>query len=342
MQSNHPYLLTICIATYNRAAFLKNTLKEIIAQTQFYDDVEILIADGNSSDSTECVVKELTTPGSHLTYLKLKEKGGVDKDYDLAVQNAQGKYCWLFTDDDSIKANAISNIRGFLPENSDLVIINSEICDYHLNHILKKSALGTQENINLSFKAVGRDTFFKLCGPYISFIGSIIIKKSLWIECPRHNFYGTRFIHVGVISTLKETTNILILSEPFIKIRLGNAEWSHISFKVWANLWPNLIWSIPCIEEVTKKSICLKDPSKSLKFLFWLRGLGCYSKNEFITSIAPRPNSLNKILAACLAYLPQSIPRSIYYIYGLVKRDDLLVYQVSKGRNSQNQWHSSE
>ena len=266
----------------------------------------------------------------------------MDKDYDLAVQNAQGKYCWLFTDDDFIKANAIKKIHGFLSKNSDLVIINSEICDYSLSHTLKRSALDTQKNLSFNFMNSGRDIFFKLCGTYISFIGAIIIKRSLWIQHHRSNFYETRFIHVGVISTLKDPTSILVIAEPFIKIRLGNAEWSHISFKIWSQLWPNLIWSIPCLEDATKKSICPKDPSKSFKFLFWQRGLGSYSKREFDAFIAPQSQPVNKKLALCIALMPQCIPRFIYYIYGLLKRDDLLVYQIGDGRVSKNQWHSSD
>ena len=338
----NPYLLTICIATHNRADHLKNTLNNIVDQTKHFNDIQILITDGNSTDETELVVNKFTAFHPDIKYLKLTEKGGVDKDYDLAVQNAQGKYCWLFTDDDLIKAGSIKKIHGFLSENPDLMIINSAICDYSLSHTLKRSAIDIQENIRFNFMNSGRDAFFKICGTYISFIGAIIIKRSLWTENPRSNFYGTRFIHVGVISTLKESTNILAIAEPFIKIRLGNAEWRQISFKIWTQLWPNLIWSIPHIEESTKRSICKKDPSKCLKFLFWLRGLGHYSKKEFDVYISPKPQSINKIIAVSIALLPQSIPYFIYYIYAHLKRDDLLIYQVTDGKVSRNQWHSSD
>ncbi len=338
----NPYLLTICIATYNRSQHLEKTLENIVCQTQSFDDVEILIADGNSTDSTESVCLKFAAYHANISYIKFDEKGGVDKDYDLAVKNAKGTYCWLFTDDDLIKDGAIQKIYGLLSSNTDLIVVNSEICDYSLTCVLKKSALDIQATSIINFLNSGRDAFFRLCGTYITFIGSIVIKKSLWTEYPRDIFYGTRFIHVGVISSLHAHTKALVVAEPLIKIRLGNAEWSNISFKVWAELWPKLIWSISGLQDATKKSICPKDPSGNLKFLFWLRAQGSFSKKEFDVFISPKPIFTVKILALVIALLPQSLPRTIYYLYGLIKRDNLLIYQITDGRKSKNQWFSAD
>lgn len=338
----NPYLLTICIATYNRSHYLEITLENIALQTQCFGDVEILIVDGNSTDSTELVSQNFSSRYPNISYLKLKEKGGVDKDYDQAVKNARGTYCWLFTDDDLIKNDAVQKVHTLLSSNTDLIIINSEICDYSLHRVLKKSAMDIQGTSGMSFSSPGRDEFFKLCGTYITFIGSIIIKKSLWTDRSREAFYGTRFIHVGVISSLSDETRALIIAEPLIKIRLGNAEWSNISFKVWTQLWPQLIWSLSNLKDETKNSICPKDPARKLKFLFWLRALGSFSKKEFDTYISMKPRSAIKISALAISSLPQSIPRAIYYIYGLLKRDNLLIYQISDGRKSKNLWFSTD
>jgi abequosyltransferase len=47
--------LSICIATLNRARFLKETLARILGQAS--DEVEVVIVDGASSDGTEEVVR---------------------------------------------------------------------------------------------------------------------------------------------------------------------------------------------------------------------------------------------------------------------------------------------
>jgi abequosyltransferase len=268
------FLLTICIATFNRSDLLCKTLENIASQALHFNDVEILIADGNSTDSTELICNEFSTNYKFITYLKLAKKGGVDKDYDLAIQHSRGKYCWLFTDDDLLKPDAIKKIRELLLEDTDFIVINSEICNYKLDAVLKKSAMDIKSDFKGTLVDFGWDRFFKICSTYITFIGSLAIKRDLWLAESRHSFYGSRFIHVGVISTVSDSTKFIIVHEPLIKIRLGNAEWSNISFKVWVQLWPNLIWSLSRISDETKKFICAKNPSKNLKFLFWLSALG--------------------------------------------------------------------
>jgi abequosyltransferase len=55
-------LLSICIPTYNREKYLRRLLDSIVFQKEFIDtnDVEIVIADNASTDSTEELVNEYT------------------------------------------------------------------------------------------------------------------------------------------------------------------------------------------------------------------------------------------------------------------------------------------
>jgi abequosyltransferase len=337
-----PYLLTICIATYNRADCLAVTLDNIVSHVGAFDDVEVLVVDGNSTDHTEAVVSKIQSAHRNFNYIKLREKGGVDKDFDIAVQYSSGRYCWLFTDDDLLKDSSISKVRRAILKGNDLIVVNSEICDYNYHKVLKKSALPIDTNLEVDLSPLGREKFFKSCATYISFIGAIVIKKTLWIELPRNVFYGTRFIHVGVISTLSNATKVLVLTEPMIKIRLGNAEWSNITFKVWAELWPALIWSFSNLSEDCKRSICLLEPWKSAPFLLWARAIGTYTKLEYLEYISHKPNSLYKFMAKGIATLPQLIPHYIFYCYATIKRDELMLYYLGEGSESKNSWLSTD
>ena len=79
--------LSICIATLNRGAFIGETLESIIRQAT--DEVEIVVVDGASTDNTEEVVRGFQQRWPRLNYLRLPEKGGVDRDYDRAVALAE-------------------------------------------------------------------------------------------------------------------------------------------------------------------------------------------------------------------------------------------------------------
>lgn len=337
-----PYLLTICIATYNRADFLGDTLNSIASQIGELDDVELLVVDGNSTDHTETVVKNIQLTCSNLNYIKLKEKGGVDKDFDIAVRHSAGLYCWLFTDDDLIKDGSVGKIRSAILNGAELVVVNSEICDYDFQRVLKKSALQISNDQKMNLGPEGRECFFRLCATYITFIGAIVIKKALWIRLPRDVFYGTRFIHVGVISTLSDDTKALVLAEPLIKIRLGNAEWGNISFKVWTQLWPDLIWSFSNLSLSCKREICSFEPWKSATFLMWSRALGSYSRQEYRNFISDKPLSIKKITAFVIAFLPRLFPRIIYFCYASVRHDDLMFYHLRDGEKSKNSWFSTD
>ena len=237
-------MLTICIATHNRADFLATTLQGLIGQVNQYDDVGLLVVDGNSTDHTESVVTNFQLLCPHLEYLRLKEKGGIDRDYDITVRHAAGEYCWLFTDDDVLKENAIGRVRKLLRSGDlDLIVVNSEDCDFHLKKVLTGSLLSIEHQFETDFVTPNREKFFELCATYLTFIGAVVIRRRLWESAPTESFYGSRFIHLGVISTLADTTRVLVVSDPLIRIRLGNAEWRSISFKVWIKLWPDLVWS---------------------------------------------------------------------------------------------------
>ena len=335
------YCLTICIATYNRADFLIDTLKSIVSQVDAFQDVEVLVVDGNPTDHTEAVVKNIQSTCRHLNYIKLNEKGGVDKDFDVAVQRSSGRYCWLFTDDDLLTDSAVSKVRSAVLTGAELIVVNSEICDFDLKRVLNKSALQLDGDLETDFSTLGREDFFKLCATYITFIGAIVIKKSAWTEVSREIFYGTRFIHVGVISTLKNATRVLVLAEPMIKIRLGNAEWNNITFYVWTELWPKLIWSFSNLSEDCKKSICLYEPWKSITFLLWSRALGTYSLQQYIKHISPKPKSLYKFAALLLASLPQIFPRLLYFAYAKIRNNELMLYYLKDGGKSKNSWFSA-
>ena len=335
------YILTICIATYNRSDFLKVTISEIISQAKLFADVEILVVDGNSTDNTFKVMSDFSKNHENVSYFQLSQKGGVDKDYDIAVKKAKGEYCWLFTDDDFIEKNTVSYLRNqLLKNNIELLIINAKICDYNLKKNLKENALGIKENLKINFKNHEPGYFLEKTSPHITFIGCVIIKKQLWVKYSNKELYGSRFIHVGIISKLPQNTKSLILSKSLIKIRLGNAEWNNITFLVWNYLWPKLIWSFPNITKDVKKKITPLKPWKSFKFLLWYRALECYSYKEYVKYINHEKFSLLKLMAFLISITPKILPKLLFIVLSKLKKDPLIKYYLGEGSKSKNSWFS--
>ena len=137
-------LISICIATYNRAEYIGETLESIIPQVT--DEVEIVIVDGASTDGTCDVVKSYIEACKQINYVQLPFKGGVDQDFCKAVEFAKGEYCWLFTDDDLLKPNAISTVLNEITKGYSLIIVNAQVMNKDFSKILENKRLRIDTN----------------------------------------------------------------------------------------------------------------------------------------------------------------------------------------------------
>jgi len=269
--------LSICIATLNRATYLASTLESIVSQAR--DGLEIVIIDGASTDATPQVVEAFQRGYEHIRYLRLPTKGGVDQDYCRAVSLAKGEYCWLFTDDDILNPGAIDAVWQELHNNYELIVVNAEVRDATLTKVLKPRCLqveGNPEYQSADFKRLFSDT-----AAFMSFIGCVVIKRSLWLSRDAASYYGTVFVHVGVLFQAPLPGRALLIRRPYISIRYGNALWAAKSFEISLFKWPNLIWSFPHFSESAKHKVCPKEPWRSITALLIYRARGVFSLAEY-------------------------------------------------------------
>ena len=131
--------LSICIATYNRAEYIGETLESIIPQMT--SEVEIVVVDGASTDNTGNVVKRYVEDCRQINYILLPSKGGVDQDFCKAVEFAKGEYCWLFPDDDLLKPGAISTVLNEIPKGYSLIIVNAQVMNKDFSKVLENKRL---------------------------------------------------------------------------------------------------------------------------------------------------------------------------------------------------------
>lgn len=274
--TNQP-LLSICIATFNRGDFIKETIDSILSQNN--ELVEIIIVDGASIDQTQKILSKYVTKHNNLYYYREQLNSGVDGDYDKAVTYANGKYCWLMTDDDILMDGAIDYLIGILKLNKDLVVVNSEVWNADLTKDLQTKMV----NIPID-KTYGNDDereMFIDIATCISFIGSVIIKKQIWLERNRKKYYGTLFVHVGVIFQQPFINGVYLVSKTILKIRYGNSMWSPKSFEIWYYKWPKLIWSFDRFDNIAKNKIVSKEPWRRIFSLLKSRAMGDYTFNEY-------------------------------------------------------------
>lgn len=294
--------LSLCIATFNRAAFIGETLDCLTAQLE--PSVEIVVLDGGSRDSTEELVSGYCMRHPQVRYIRQPTNGGVDRDFDLAVMNARGEFCWLMSDDDLIKPGAISAVLERLSVvASDLVIVNAEVCSADFSGIIDDQRLRVESD--RVYSPTDLDRLFSEAGLYLSFIGCVVIRRATWLEREREPYYGSLFIHIGVIFQKPLPGGAYVMSFPWIRIRYGNANWKPREFEVWMVRWPSLINSLVQLSPDARKW-ANPGPSIRLAFrLFMLRAKGAYTLREFARWIRPQAHHLwFRVLAWAVAATP--------------------------------------
>jgi GT2 family glycosyltransferase len=89
-----PPKVTVIVPTYNRAEFLKEAIRSVLAQT--FTDFELIVVDDGSTDHTKEVVREFP----QIRYHPCPKNEGVSKARNLGIGLAQGHYiCFLDSDD---------------------------------------------------------------------------------------------------------------------------------------------------------------------------------------------------------------------------------------------------
>lgn len=92
-----PYV-TVAIPTYNRSAFLRQTLEGLTRQQPVTGGVEIIVIDNNSRDDTRTVVEGFSRASLAPRYM-LETQQGLDHARNRAVQEAKGEILILADDD---------------------------------------------------------------------------------------------------------------------------------------------------------------------------------------------------------------------------------------------------
>lgn len=306
--------LSICIATYNRGQFIGETLDSILPQIE--PGVELLIVDGASQDNTPEVVKYYLSGHPEIRYYRELENSGVDGDYDKAVGYAKGEYCWLMSDDDLLKPGAVQRVLSAIDGKSNLIVINTEIW----NATFSEKLLDRRLNIttDVEYGKEDREKFFVETANQLGFIGCVVIRRSFWLSRDRASFYGTLFIHVGVIFQHVAIETAKVIAEPLIAIRDGNATWTARTFEVWAIKWPDLIWSFSDFSDPAKQAVCLREQWRGFKFLFGHRAMGTYSSIEFHKYLSSKAKGLARIKAYVAAAFPGKAANLIVVFYYLL------------------------
>lgn len=294
-------ILSICITTYNRGNFIGATLATIVDQLR--PDVELVIVDGASTDNTSAVVTPFANEVPNIRYIREARNSGFDADLEKTIGYATGEYCWLLSDDDFVRADAVCCIIDALKSDEiDLLLVEHDVIDASLKKLLRTDRFPFRgERI---YGPADANDLLADAGSMASFIGSTIIRRSAWISRAKDPYIGSMFVHVGVIFQPPTMNRVKLLADPLVTLRAGNNAWRPRGFEIWAFNWPRLIWNLTGYSDNAKKAVVLKEPWRNLVWLMAFRGLGAYNYQQYKKHLSNRNTVFWRFLLVMVSIFP--------------------------------------
>jgi glycosyltransferase involved in cell wall biosynthesis len=117
-------LVSICVPTYNRAAWLRDSLKSICGQD--YTPVEILISDNGSDDGTEDIGREAAKADPRVRYVRHPRNLGVYGNHNFCIDESRGELLTFFHDHDERSPQMVSEYAAFLQQHPEVGVVCSD------------------------------------------------------------------------------------------------------------------------------------------------------------------------------------------------------------------------
>ncbi|MFC0265846.1 glycosyltransferase family 2 protein [Alloscardovia macacae] len=153
----HIPAMSIVIPSYNVASYVEASLQSAMSQT--LKDIEILVVDDGSTDSTASLIRSVTSHDNRVKIISLPENKGRHSARLAGVLHSRGKFIIFLDADDTIEPATCEILSSFIAHHPDADIIrygtsleldNSEDADVTQNlEALLNASMGTLHDIQI-------------------------------------------------------------------------------------------------------------------------------------------------------------------------------------------------
>ena len=218
-------ILSICIPTFNRLNYLKESLEILLPEAES-NGVEVCVSDNNSNDGTKKFLNEISLKYKCLRYNINSKNEGIDKNMLAVISMGLGCYIYPLGDDDILPKNSLRDILYEIESGGDVVILNG----WHTNSILVKKRLHLSSSISGRKFTRTNEAFIALWD--IMPFGSFLASKECFLDSYSHRFIGTSHAYTGVIwdclaniEKNKGSCYVKCMEKPSVLLRGGEKSW---------------------------------------------------------------------------------------------------------------------
>ena len=246
-------LLSICVPTYNRARLLRLLLQSLLPQVeQFGGEVEIVVSDNCSTDSTPEVINSLAKSKLIRCYRQSENVGCTRNVLALTRHYAVGEFAWILGDDDMVVSGKLGEVVQAIRENQDL---NYFFVNYFFKSIEDRDRIISESDsycVPEDRECMCADRFqrqvprweelldIENLSPPAMFTAIVchIFRRSMWNERIRLLRLGSdhqkglfrsldeTFFHIKILAYMMVGRPAYYVGEPCILMGQGSQEWS--------------------------------------------------------------------------------------------------------------------
>lgn len=237
--------LALVIPTYNRAAFIDESLRRHLPLLSSYC-ISIYISDNASNDNTSLIVEKYQKEYPYIYYHRNSENLGPDKNFEIALSLPHSKYVWLLGDTSSFDSKTVNKIAELtkLENSADVIVLNDSD---RVGNVLER--VFTDRNLLL-----------KDLGWHMTQMSTLIYSRRLLENANFVRYRDTNFIQTGIIFEYlayqsapcvwwlpnNSITGFKVAGSP----KIG---WLRETFEIWMRRWPNFVMSLPAVYDLENK-----------------------------------------------------------------------------------------
>jgi glycosyltransferase involved in cell wall biosynthesis len=218
VNDNRPKV-SVCIPTYNRPDYLRQSIESVLAQT--FSDYELIISDNASGDPTTAVISSFKD--RRIIHIRKEKNIGPIDNFNSCLAAAKGKYITIFHDDDHMLPDNLALKVEALDRNERAGMVHSNF------HIIDEKGSITQRSAHF----YGSQDFLETGTSFLrqSFLGynpvnppSVVIRKECFDRLGGFSKKVNFTTDCEYWMRISMHYDIIYLAKPLIEYRMFHAD----------------------------------------------------------------------------------------------------------------------
>jgi glycosyltransferase involved in cell wall biosynthesis len=188
-------LISVGLPTFNRAGSLRRAIESVLAQD--YGNLELVVSDNASSDSTQGICREYSALDSRVRYIRQPSNRGASANFQTALTESRGQYFMWLSDDDWLDPQYLSQCVRVLMDRPEIVLACGAA-----KYIGREgsASLGAVVNLEHDSPAERVLNFYRQVNDNGTFYG--LTRREVLLQNPMPDILGGDWILIGTLALL--------------------------------------------------------------------------------------------------------------------------------------------